>query len=79
MGAVDMTASHMDRRRNDLSGSDFMKQQADPRNIRYRVHGSYLVEMDLVHRHSMGMRFRLGNEPIHTLHIAFHLVRKIQM
>ena len=62
MGTVNMAASHMDRRGDDLIRSQFMEQKAYTCNICHRIHGTYLMEMDLVHRHSVGMGLGLGDQ-----------------
>ena len=37
------------------------------------------MEVDLLHRHTMGMALRLGNETIDRQHILPHTLRQIQM
>ena len=78
MGTMDMAASHMDRRGDDLIRSQFMEQEAYARNICHRIHGAYLMEMDLVHRHSVGMGLGLGDQGINCLHVFLHRVWNIQ-
>ena len=78
MGTVNMAASHMDRRGDDLIRSQFMEQKAYARNICHRIHGTYLMEMDLVHRHSVGMGLGLGDQGINCLHIFLHRGWNIQ-
>ena len=78
MGTMDMAASHMDRRGDDLIRSQFMEQEAYARNICHRIHGAYLMKMDLVHRHSMGMGLGLGDQGINCLHVFLHRVWNIQ-
>ena len=78
MGTMDMAASHMDRRGDDLIRSQFMEQEAYARNICHRIHGAYLMEMDLVHRHSVGMGLGLGDQGINYLHVFLHRVWNIQ-
>ena len=79
MGTMDMAASHMNRGCNDLFRADFVKQQTDTCDISHRIHGSHLVEMNLVHRHSVGVGFCLSDEPVYAFHILLHLLRKVQM
>ena len=78
MGTVNISASHMDRRGDDLIRSQFMEQKAYARNICHRIHGTYLMEMDLVHRHSVGMGLGLGDQGINCLHVFLHRGRNIQ-
>ena len=78
MGTVNMSASHMDRRGDDLIRSQFMEQKTYACNICHRIHGTYLMEMDLVHRHSVGMGLGLGDQGINCLHVFLHRGRNIQ-
>ena len=78
MGTMDISASHMDRRGDDLIRSQFIEQEAYARNICHRIHGTYLMEMDLVHRHSVGMGLGLGDQGINCLHVFLHRGRNIQ-
>ena len=78
MGTVNMAASYMDRRGDDLIRSQFMEQKAYACNICHRIHGTYLMEMDLVHRHSVGMGLGLGDQGINCLHVFLHRGRNLQ-
>ena len=55
-----------------------MEQKAYARNICHRIHCTYLMEMDLVHRHSVGMGLGLGDQGINCLHVFLHRGRNIQ-
>ena len=77
MGTMDMAASHMDRRGDDLIRSQFMEQEAYARNICHRIHGAYLMEMDLVHRHSVGMGLGLGDQAVDCHDVVLYLFREV--
>lgn len=79
MSASHLAAAHMNRRRHHLIRRQFMNQHADTRYIRYRIHSSHLVKMDLIHRHSMSMALRFRNQTINGQNILAHLIRQIQM
>ena len=79
MGAMYLTASHMNRGNDHLIRSNLVHQQADCRDIRNGIHGSHLVEMDLRNRNTVGMALRLRNQAVNCHHILLHLIRNIQM
>ena len=79
MGAVNMAASHMDRRSDHLIRPQLMHQKADSGNIGDRVCRPHLMKMNLVHRFSMGRRLRLGDQAVNLDHIGLYRLRQIQM
>ena len=79
MGAMYLTASHMNRGNDHLIRRNLVHQQADCRDIRNGIHGSHLVEMDLRNRNTVGMALRLRNQAVNCHHILLHLIRNVQM
>ena len=69
----------MNRRGQNLVRRKHIDQQAYAYHISYRVQGAYLMEMNLIYWHTMGMAFRLGNELVHRQGIFFHLLRQLHM
>ena len=79
MGAPHLAAAHADRRGHDLARRQSVQQQAHRRHIRQSVHGAHLVEMDVLHRHTVDMALRLGDQPVHRQHVGLHPLRQAQM
>lgn len=72
MGAVDMTGAHVHRRCADLIHLQLIHQYADANHIRHCIHCANFMEMNLLHRHSVGLAFRLGNGLIDTQRVIPH-------
>ena len=79
MGAMYLTASHMNRRYDDFIRLYHGKKQAHPGNIRNGIHGAYLMEMNLADLHSMSMPLRFCNQTVDCQHILLHLLLKLHM
>ena len=77
MCTADVSASDMDWGCDDLLWGEHMHSEADSGDIRDRVCGSDLVEMDLLDGLSMDMRLRLGNQMVNRNNIFFDLIRQI--
>ena len=74
-----MTASHMNRRYNDLIRRNVVHQQADRCDVRNGIHGSHLMEVNLRNRNTVGMALRLRNQAVNCHHILLHLLRNVQV
>lgn len=74
-----MTASHMNRRYNDLIRRNVVHQQADRCDVRNGIHGSHLMEVNLRNRNTVSMALCLCDQAVNCHHILFYLLRKIQM
>ena len=77
MGAMYLTASHMNRRYDDFIRLYHGKKQAHPGNIRNGIHGSHLVEMDLLDSLTVDVGLCLGDQVVNRNNILFDLIRQI--
>ena len=67
----------MNRGNDHLIRSNLVHQQADCRDIRNGIHGSHLVEMDLLDSLTVDVGLCLGDQVVNRNNILFDLIRQI--
>ena len=79
MGAPDLAAAHMDRGNHDLLRRQAVQQQAHCGDVRHRVQSPHLMEVDLRHRHAVGVALRLGDQAVDRQDVRPDRLRQVQM
>ena len=74
MGTVYMSASHMDGRDYDLIRSQRMQDQGNGGDVRNRIPGPYLMEMDILHGLSVNISFCFGDGGIDCCDMLLHRI-----
>ena len=77
MGAADISASDMDRGCDHLLWGDHMHQKADSGDIRDRVGGAHLVEVDLLDGLSVDVGLGLGDQAVDCHDVVLYLFREV--
>ena len=78
VGAVDLAAAQMDGGGHDTVGTQHVDCQTDAGDICHRVQSAYLVEMNLLHRHPVGLGLGVRDTGIDGLGSALYLCRDVQ-
>ena len=79
MGALHLTASHMNRGSHDLVGRKLLHKQTYSSDICHRVHCADFVEMYLSYRDTVGVAFRLCNKSVHCKNVLPYFFGHVQM
>ena len=74
MGTVYMSASYMDGRDYDLIRSQRMQDQGNGGDVRNRIPGPYLMEMDILHGLSVNISFCFGDGGIDCCDMLLHRI-----
>ena len=78
MGAADLAAAQMDGGDRDAVWAQHVDRQTDAGDVRHRVQGAYLMEVDLLHRHPVGLGLGIRDAGIDGLGGIIYLCRDIQ-
>ena len=79
VGAAHLAAAHVDGRAQDLLGGQLVEEQAHHGHVGHGVQGAHLVEVDFLHRHPVGVAFRLPDELVDPQHVLPHLLGQVQV
>lgn len=79
MGAPHLAAAHPHRGGQNLLRGQGVDQQTHGGDVRHRVQGPHLVEVNVLHWYAMDPTLRLGNAVIHRQNIPPHRLRQLQM
>jgi len=75
VGALDLAGPGVHAGGDDLVRSQFLDEHADADDVRDGVHVAHLVEVDLCHRHTVNLAFRLSNQVIDLEDVCADFVR----
>ena len=78
VGAADLAAAHMDGRGGHTVRRQQVHGQAHAGDIRHGVQGAHLMEVDLRHRHTVGLGLGGGDAVIDGLGVGLYRLRHIQ-
>ena len=69
----------MDGGAEHLLRPQLVHQQADAHHVGHRVQRPHLMEVDLLHRATVGMALRLGDQAVDRLRVSPDLLRQVQV
>ena len=78
MGGADIAAAQVHRGGRHLLRPQQLHGVAHAGDIRHRVQGSHLVEVDLPHLHTVGLGLRLGQQAVDLLRLLPHALRQVK-